>query len=153
MAQTVLSYNTKGALTQKQNWVSGTKYLATIYGPNSNGTPGTVTDPNGTITTMHYDSSCSGLVPTSVTNNTNSLTSSMTLDTGCRQGVAVNQTPVSGQESSQTYGDPLFRMDSHTDESSTVVSTNYRLNRNYHATVQRRDAYTCENVGRLGPRR
>ena len=129
MAQTVLSYNTKGAVTQKQNWVSGTKYLATIYGPNSNGTPGTVTDPNGTITTMHYDSSCGGLVPTSVTNNANSLASSMTLDTGCRQGVPVNQTPVSGQESSQTYGDPLFRMDSHTDESSTVVTTNYRLNR------------------------
>ena len=129
MAQTVLSYNTKGALTQKQNWVSGTKYLTTIYGPNSNGTPGTVTDPNGTITTMHYDSSCGGLVPTSVTNNANSLTSSIALDTGCRQGVAVNQTSVSGQESSQTYGDPLFRMDSHTDESGTVVSTNYRLNR------------------------
>ena len=131
MAQTVLSYNTKGALTQKQNWVSGTTYLTTIYGPNSNnnGTISTISDLNGVLTTtLHYDGSCGGLAPTSTTDNVTTWTTSVTMDAGCRQGVAVSQTPASGYQSSQTYDDPLFRMDSMTDEAGNVTSIKHQLN-------------------------
>jgi RHS repeat-associated protein len=129
MALTNLFYNAAGDLNKKQRWTSGSNYLTTLYSPHSNGTPGTVTDPNATVTTMHYTSGiCNELVPTSITNNFNSLSSSLTLDTGCRQSLAVAQTPVSGFASAQTYNDPLFRMDTHTDEAGNTITTDYRLN-------------------------
>jgi RHS repeat-associated protein len=130
MALTNFYYDPKGNLTKRQNWVSGTSYLTSTYSPNTNGTPGTMTDPNGTVTTFNYTSGvCNELVPTRITNNYNSLTSSVGMDSGCNQGLAINQTPVSGYISSQTFNDPFFRKDSHTDEDGILVKKNYRLNR------------------------
>jgi RHS repeat-associated protein len=130
-------WDSNGHLYEPCSWVSGSLtgqgFICTIYTFNGNGTINTsyhLSSAGGTTSTFHYSGVCNSLVPTSITNDKiTNLTSSVSFgnDPACNGGKPTAQTPVSGYSSSQTYADPLWRMDSHTDESGTVVGTNYRL--------------------------
>jgi RHS repeat-associated protein len=128
-------WDSNGHLYEPCSWISGSLtgngFKCTIFTFNSNGSINTSYEATGVTTTYNYTSGvCNQLIPTSVTNNFNSLTSSVSFsnDPSCKGGMPTSQTPVSGYSTSQTYGDPLWRMDSYKDEYGIVTNTNYRLN-------------------------
>jgi RHS repeat-associated protein len=128
-------WDSNGHLYEPCSWIAGPlngqNFKCTIYTFNTNGTVATSYDATGTTFTYHYNGECGSMVPTSVTNNAiTTLTTSVSYsaDSHCYGGMVTSQIPVNGYGSSQTYGDPLWRMDSSTDAYGSTTSTTYQLN-------------------------
>ncbi len=126
LAQTNLTYNAAGALTQKQQWAGGSNFLTTTYTPNSNGTVASMTSPNGLITTYAYNGTgCNNFLPTSVT--VGSLpAASVTYE--CNGGTTENFTDINGNGSQTEFDDPLLRLTSSTDRAGLTTTTSYTSN-------------------------
>lgn len=126
LAQTNLTYNAAGALTQKQQWAAGSNFLTTTYTPNSNGTVASMTSPTGLITTYAYNGTgCNNLLPTSVT--VGSLpAASVTYE--CNGGTTENFTDINGTGSQTEFDDPLLRLTSSTDRAGLTTTTSYTSN-------------------------
>jgi RHS repeat-associated protein len=125
LSESRFTYNSAGAITAKAVW-TGTAWLTTTYVPNSNGTVASKTDPNLLVTTYSYNGTggCNSLLPTSVT--ANGLTSQTTYE--CNGGTVTSTTDESGNPSTFSFGDPMFRITSATDQSGLTTTTSYTSN-------------------------
>jgi RHS repeat-associated protein len=109
-AQTRITYNSKGHPTSVSRW-TGSAWLTSTAGYNSNGTLAWSKDPAGHQTSFAYNGSggCNNLLPTSTTYAKSSVGSDSTV-WNCDGGVVSSTTDVNGNPTSYTYNDPLWRL-------------------------------------------
>jgi RHS repeat-associated protein len=131
LAETHITYNSTGHPTATAVLKSGSTYLTTNATFNVNGTTANVTEPNGAVTTFHYDGTggCNNGFVSSVSHPL-SLTDSTTYD--CNGGVPLTQTDVNGKVTTISYvsfgSDPFWRPIGITDPASAVTNFIYSHN-------------------------
>lgn len=121
VAETQFTYDAAGALKQKKTLTSivagVSNWLTTGYTPNTNGTIGSVTDPNNQVYNYTYGA-CNSLLSTSTstivggTSPPITLTTSQTWD--CNSGLVIDTTDSNGNEDDTTY-DSMLRIKTHND--------------------------------------
>lgn len=126
-AQSRYTYNSTGNLTSSSQWVSGSTWLTKTITPNTNGTPATSTDVNGTPTSYTYGA-CNGSYPTLVSSG--GLSTSITWN--CDGGVMLSRTDANNQPTTFDYrdsgsgiADPYWRLKSITDPLGNITKGVY----------------------------
>ena len=126
VAQTKYSYGPKGVMTLSSTY-TGSVWLPTSFSYNTaNGTLLTKKSPNGLVVTYGYSSACNGLLPTSMTNSVNGLSTSLTYDSGCFGGRSINSTGVAGDTTQVAYDDYFWRVTSKTNPNGVNTTTSYQ---------------------------
>src|SRR5215469_3515226 len=126
IAEKKFNYNTAGAITKAQVW-TGSSWLVTNYtpNPNGNGTTTAIQSPSGLTTTIGYDGSCNGLVPTSSSATVNGVVLSTSQTGNCDGGVIISTTDANGHTPPNNTYDSMFRPLSVTDAVGFTVNTSY----------------------------
>lgn len=109
LAKTKIAYSSTGHPTSISRWVSGSTWLTSTAGFNTNGTLAWSKDAAGNQTTYAYDGSCNSMAPTSITYPLSSVgSSSQTWD--CNGGVVITSTDGNNKQTTYTYNDPMWRV-------------------------------------------
>jgi RHS repeat-associated protein len=130
LSETKFTYKSNGALLTRSLW-TGSTWLTTTYTPNSNGTIGSIQDPNGQVVSLDYAATgaggCNGLLPTSLTTTINGVQINSSQTWNCDAGVMLTTTDPNGHGTKATY-DTMLRPNSYSDESQFQTTFGYTRN-------------------------